>query len=182
MNISANHASPHNRDTHRDKTGTAPHDSGTRAPLHFLQRNEVGSSHYLPPHRTRKKACLERSERSNCMKTSRPAVLTAAAILLGLVSLLSLTTPLVGGVPLLVVVFAVVAGLVGLVAVYGLWKAKRWGMIVAIILSVLNALSAAPGLFVQPNPIATTGAGVTIAFSVLIIVLTVLPSARQAYA
>jgi hypothetical protein len=116
------------------------------------------------------------------MKTSRPAVLTAAAILLGIVSLLSLATPLLGDVPLPVIVFAIVAGLIGLVAVYGLWKAKRWGMIVAIILSVLNALSAAPGLFVQPNPIATTGAGVTVAFSVLIIVLTVLPPARQAYA
>jgi hypothetical protein len=26
---------PHNQDTHRDKTGTAPHDSGTPGPLHF---------------------------------------------------------------------------------------------------------------------------------------------------
>lgn len=55
-------------------------------------------------------------------------------------------------------------------------------MILALILSALNALSAAPGLFVQPNPIATVGAGVTVAFSVLIIVLAVLPSARAAYA
>jgi len=116
------------------------------------------------------------------MKTSRPAVLTIAALLLGLVSLLSLATPLLGGVPLPVIVLSVVAGFIGLVAVYGLWKAKRWGMILAIILSALNALSAAPGLFVQPNLIATTGAGVTVAFSVLIIVLTVLPSARAAYA
>ncbi len=116
------------------------------------------------------------------MKTSRPGVLTIAALLLGLVSLLSLATPLLVGPPLPVKVLAVVTGLIGLVAAYGLWNAKRWGMILAIILSALNALSAAPGLFVQPTLIATTGAGVTIVFSVLIIVLTVLPSSRQAYA
>ena len=116
------------------------------------------------------------------MKPSRPGVLTAAAILLGLVSLLSVATPLLAGPPLPVKVFAVVTGLIGLVAVYGLWKAKRWGMIVAIIISALNALSAAPGLIVQPNIPALTGAGVTVAFSVLIIVLTVLPPARAAYA
>jgi hypothetical protein len=116
------------------------------------------------------------------MKTSRPGILTAAAIILGLVSLLSLATPLLAGPPLPVKVFAVVAGLIGLVAVYGLWNAKRWGMIVAIIVSALNALGAAPGLVVQPNLPALIGAGVTVALSVLIIVLTVLPSARAAYA
>jgi uncharacterized membrane protein (DUF2068 family) len=115
------------------------------------------------------------------MKTSRSGVLTIAAILLGLISLLSLATPLLVGPTLPVKVLAVVTGLIGLLAAYGLWKAKRWGMILAIILSALNALSAAPGLFVQPNPIATIGAGVTVAFSVLIVVLAVLPSARQAY-
>ena len=73
-------------------------------------------------------------------------------------------------------------GLLGLLAAYGLWKAKRWGMIVAIIVSSLNALSAAPGLIVQPNPPALIGAGVTIALAVLIIVLAVLPPARAAYA
>lgn len=116
------------------------------------------------------------------MKTSRPGVLTTAAILLGLVSLLSLATPLLAGPPLPVKAFAVVAGLIGLVAAYGLWNAKRWGMIVAIIISALNALAAAPGLVVQPNLPALIGAGVTVALSVLVIVLTVLPPARAAYA
>jgi hypothetical protein len=116
------------------------------------------------------------------MKTSRPGVLTTAALLLGLVSLLSLATPLLGGVPLPVIVLSIVVGVIGLVAVYGLWNAKRWGMIVAIIVSALNALSAAPGLVVQPNLPATISAGVTVAISALIIVLTVLPPARAAYA
>ena len=116
------------------------------------------------------------------MKTSRPAVLTLAALLLGLISLSSLATPLLTGPPLPVKVLAVVTGLIGMLAAYGLWQAKRWGMIIAIIVSALNALSAAPGLVVQPNLPATIAAGVGIAISVLIIVLAVLPSARQAYA
>ena len=116
------------------------------------------------------------------MKISRPGALTTAAVLLGLVSLLSLATALFAGPPVPVKVFAVVAGLIGLVAAYELWNAKRWGMIVAIIVSALNVLGAAPGLVVQPNPPATIGAGVTVALAVLIIVLTVLPSTRQAYA
>jgi uncharacterized membrane protein (DUF2068 family) len=76
----------------------------------------------------------------------------------------------------------VVSGIIGLVAAYGLWKVKRWGMIVAIVISALFALSAAPGLVVQPNLTALIGAGVTVAFSVLILVFTLLPSARAAYA
>ena len=116
------------------------------------------------------------------MKTSRPGVLIAAAVVLGLVSLLSLVVPLLDGPPLPVKVIAFIAGLVGLLAVYGLWQMKRWGMIVALLVSVLNALSAAPGLVIQPNVPATIGAGVTVALSVLVIVLTLLPAARQAYA
>ncbi len=54
------------------------------------------------------------------MKTSRPGVLTAAAILLGLISLSSFATPLLDGPPLPVKVLAVVTGLIGLLAAYGL--------------------------------------------------------------
>ena len=94
------------------------------------------------------------------MKTSRPGILTIAALLLGLISLSSLATLLLDGPPLPVKVLAVVTGLIGLLATYGLWKAKRWGMIVAIIVSALNALSGAPGLIVQSNLPATIAAGV----------------------
>ena len=73
------------------------------------------------------------------MKTSRPAVLTLAALLLGLLSLSSLATPLLVGPPLPVKVLAVVTGLIGLLAAYGLWQAKRWGMIIAIIVQTRDA-------------------------------------------
>src|SRR5258708_35742146 len=103
------------------------------------------------------------------MKISRPGVLTAAAILLGLISLSSFATPLLDGPPLPVKVLAVVTGLIGLLAAYGLWKAKRWGMIVAIIVSALNALSAGPGLALQPHlpPSLPPGGGVPASVTIL---------------
>ncbi len=99
-----------------------------------------------------------------------------------LISLSSLATPLLSGPPVAVKVLSVVMGLLGLLAAYGLWNRKRWGMIVAIVVSALNALSGVPGLFVHPNLAATIAASGGIAISLLIIVLTVLPSARAAYA
>ena len=116
------------------------------------------------------------------MKTSRPLVLVLATILLVLISLGSLATPLLAGPPVVVKVLSVVMGLLGLFAAYGLWNRKRWGMIVAIVVSAINALSGVPGLFVQPNLPATIAASVGIAISLLIIILTVLPSARAIYA
>ena len=116
------------------------------------------------------------------MKTPRPLALTLAAVLLVLISLGSLATPLLGGPPVVVKVLSVAMGLLGFVAAYGLWNKKRWGMVVAILVSTLNALSGVPGLFVQPNLPAALAAAVGIALSILIIVLTVLPSARTAYA
>lgn len=116
------------------------------------------------------------------MKTSRPLTLTLATVLLGLISLGSLATPLLAGPPVAVKVLSVVMGLLGLLAAYGLWNRKRWGMIVAILVSTLNALSGVPGLFVHPNLPATIAASGGIAISLLIIVLTVLPSARATYA
>ena len=105
-----------------------------------------------------------------------------ATDLLVLISLGNLATPLLAGPPVAVKVLSVMMGLLGLLAAYGLWNRKRWGMIVAIVVSALNALSGVPGLFVQPNLPATLAAAVGIAISVFIIVLTVLPSARAAYA
>ena len=116
------------------------------------------------------------------MTTSRPGVLTAAALLLGLVSLLKVEI-LFGGQPLPVQVIAILVGLIGLVAAYGLWQAKRWGMIVALIISVLNLLAAAASFATQSSlPLAIIMGGVMLVISVLVIVLILLPSARQAYA
>jgi len=122
------------------------------------------------------------------MKNARPGILTAAALLLALVSLSRFAGvfSLFVSPPLEIKVIISLEGLVGLVAAYGLWHAKRWGMIVALIISVLNILvitpSLIPGLVIQSPLVVLILGGIAVALSVLIIVLIVLPSARQAYA
>ena len=61
---------------------------------------------------------------------TRPLPVTVAAILLALFSLLNLLAPLllVGGPPAFVIYLSVVLGVLGLVAVAGLWMLKRWSM------------------------------------------------------
>ncbi|HEX6553922.1 MAG TPA: DUF2127 domain-containing protein [Ktedonobacteraceae bacterium] len=75
------------------------------------------------------------------MKTSRPLVLALATVFLVLIGLGSLVTPLLVGPPVAVIVLSVVMGLLGLVAAHGLWNRKRWGMIVAIVVSAISAIS-----------------------------------------
>ncbi len=114
------------------------------------------------------------------MNTKRPVTLTIAIILLALLSLGSLSLPLLDPPPLVTYV-AIVLGIIGLVATFGLWKLKRWGMILAIIYSVLQVLSGAAGIVEAPNVLKVLTA-VTVVLLIVIIVLVVLPSSRRAYA
>ena len=114
------------------------------------------------------------------MNTKRPVTLTIAIILLALLSLGSLSLPLLDPPPLVTYV-AIVLGIIGLVAAFGLWKLKRWGMILAIIYSVLQVLSGAAGIVEAPNVLKVLTA-VTVVLLIVIIVLVVLPSSRRAYA
>ncbi len=120
------------------------------------------------------------------MNTQRPTAVTVAAALLALFSVLNLISTLVpafsNGVPAVVVYGGAVLGLVGLVAAYGLWKLKRWSVWLAIILSVLNVLSAAPGIAFAPTTVLFVAALVTVVGYALVVVLVVMPASRRAYA
>lgn len=98
------------------------------------------------------------------MNTKRPVTLTIAIILLALLSLGNLALPLFPGVPPLVTYGAIVLG-----------------MILAIIVSMLNALSAASGIAEAPNMLKVLST-LNVVLSIVLIVLVVLPSARSAYA
>lgn len=114
----------------------------------------------------------------------RPAALTVAAVVLAALSLISLSTPLLvtaGGPPIAIVFVAVVFGITGLAATFGLWRCKRWAAWAAVIVSVLNALSAAPGLPVAPSPALFAGIVASLVGAVLIVLLLLLPSSRKAY-
>jgi uncharacterized membrane protein len=86
------------------------------------------------------------------------------------------------GIPVFIVYAGVVLGVFGLVAVAGLWRLKRWSVVLTIIVSVLNILSAAPGFAFAPTPELLVSAIVTVVGFALIIVLVMLPTSRRAYA
>src|SRR5215210_2711370 len=114
---------------------------------------------------------------------SRPLPVTVAAVIQALSSLLSLPGPLLPGsegVPAVVLYSGIVLGVAGLVASAGLWMLKKWGLWLTIIVNVLGALSAAPGLVAAPNATLQAAALAGVVVSVLVIVLVVLPGSRRA--
>lgn len=119
------------------------------------------------------------------MNTSRPGIVTSAMIVLLLLSLFNLSgffQPDDIKPPLPVLIWALVAGVAGLIAAAGLWSVKPWGRLLTIVLSAVSAVSAVPGIFLAPN---LAGKSVSVALIVLyglVLVLAVLPATRQAFA
>ena len=114
---------------------------------------------------------------------TRPLPITVAAILTALISLASLPGPLLPGaeeIPAIVNYGGVVLGIVGLVGAVGLWLLKKWGLWITIIVNVLGALSAAPGIAFAPNVGLQVAATIGTVVPALIIVLVVLPISRNA--
>ena len=102
---------------------------------------------------------------------SRPQTVSAAAVLLALFSVLNLLFPFfpTEGIPAVVVYLAVAVGVVGLLGAAGLWRLRKWGLWLTIGISVLNILSAAPGLSEAPNAALQIAATVTVlAFAFII--------------
>ena len=116
---------------------------------------------------------------------SRPMPITVAAILMVLVSLVGLPGPLLPGseeVPAVVIYGGIVLGIVGLFAAVGLWLLRKWGLWLTVVVSVLNLLSAAPGIVFAPSVAVLVFAAVGVVVPALIIVLVVIPSSRRALA
>jgi hypothetical protein len=117
---------------------------------------------------------------------SRPLPVTAAAILLVILSLFGFPWPwllLFPGVeqpPAFAIYIGFVLGIVGLVVAVGLWMLKAWSYWATIIVCVLNFLSGAPGVFLGPTAGIQVLSVVLEVVAVLIIVLVVLPSSRHA--
>ena len=114
---------------------------------------------------------------------TRPQPVTIGAILLALLSVFSLLSPamLSEGVPAFVIYLGVVLGVLGIIGAAGLWMLKRWALWLTIIVSVLNILSAAPGLAFAPTPTLRVLATIGVVGFALVIVLAVLPNSRRAY-
>jgi uncharacterized membrane protein (DUF2068 family) len=114
---------------------------------------------------------------------SRPQSVTIAAILLALLSVANLLSPVMPseGVPAFVIYLGVVLGVLGLIGAGGLWVLKRWALWLTIVVSVINILSAAPGLAFAPTPTLRVLATIGVVGFAVVILLAVLPNSRQAY-
>lgn len=120
------------------------------------------------------------------MITQRPMTVTVAASLLGLSSALSVATTFIPtfseGVPAVVVYGGTALGVLGLIAAYGLWALRRWGVWLSVVLSALNLPSAAPGIAFAPTTALFVFATASVIGSALIIVLVLMPASRRAVA
>ena len=84
--------------------------------------------------------------------------------------------------PYFIIVLAVILGVVGIVAAYGCWKQMRWGVILTIIVNLLGGLSAAPGILFAPTTQLFVSASVSVAISIVIIVMCLWPDRKLATA
>jgi uncharacterized membrane protein (DUF2068 family) len=119
------------------------------------------------------------------MNIQRPATVTSATVLLLLLSLFSLSAALLPDAikpPPFIIYVALVLGVCGLMAGVGLWKLKRWGLLLTIIISAVGSLSAAPGLFAAPSVAGKLISLGLVVLYALVVVLVVLPAARKAFA
>ena len=114
---------------------------------------------------------------------SRPQSVTIAATLLALLSVANLLSPVMPseGVPAFVIYLGVVLGVLGLIGAGGLWVLKRWALWLTIVVSVINILSAAPGLAFAPTPTLRVLATIGVGGFAVVILLAVLPNSRRAY-
>lgn len=119
------------------------------------------------------------------MKQHHPGTLSLAVLLLALIGVWGLANPRLPGhsqIPPPVVIGAVVFGIAGLIAAAGLWAGKQWATRLAVIVSAVNALSAAPGIAFAPNLLLHVSSSVAVICAILIIVLVRMPATRRSLA
>lgn len=92
----------------------------------------------------------------------------------GFAQLLRLIRPVTIGLDVLVLVLSVVAAI-------GLFKSKRWGATLAIVLAVLLILLAIPGMLRIFSPLILVENILRILLAVAVVVLLLLPAARKSY-
>ncbi|MFN8485407.1 MAG: hypothetical protein U0768_20395 [Anaerolineae bacterium] len=74
--------------------------------------------------------------------------------------------------PFFILILGLILGIVAMVAAYGTWKQRRWGIILTIIVNTVGGISALPGLVI-PVPFSPLwwSAVVGVILSILIVVL-----------
>lgn len=119
------------------------------------------------------------------MNTKRSTAVVSALILLVILGVGHLFVPVMpdaNKIPLAVVYGDVALGVLSLVAAYGAWNLKRWGVTLTFIIAALNIVSAAPGVVAAPNTALRVVTAAYVLVSLLIIGLMAMPSDRKVYA
>jgi uncharacterized membrane protein (DUF2068 family) len=81
--------------------------------------------------------------------------------------------------PYFIMVIAIILGVLGVVAAWGLWSNQRWGKILTIIVTSLNGLSALPGVMAAPTDRLRVEATVFVVISIVILVLVLWPTRQS---
>ncbi len=117
------------------------------------------------------------------MNTKRPVPVTVAVVLLALLGVLNFVSPfLPTDYPTFILFLGVAFGVVGLLAAAGVWRLRRWGLWLTIVVSVLNLVFSVPGIFAEPHATGKLLAGVTTVGFALVIVLVMRSNSRRAFA
>ena len=117
--------------------------------------------------------------RARPTSSARPAAIDRGVMLLLLIAVTNAIAPVLpgsGGD----VVFGITAGLITAVAAVALWAAKRWGLVMAVVVAALNLLLDIPALFADiPLGLKATVVVHGVACAV-VLVLMLRPDVRQA--
>ena len=115
--------------------------------------------------------------------TRRPPTVTAAAALLALLGALALilTPAFLDEAGAAFTAVAVAFAALRLVAAVGLWRCRRWAAILGFVVSLVDTLLAAPGLFAAPDATWRLLAVVGVVLGLATLVLLALPASRRSY-
>lgn len=77
--------------------------------------------------------------------------------------------------PSAVIVVSFVLGIAGLVSSYGVWRARRWGVVLTIVVNVVSMLSGTPGRAFHP----TSLVGLVVLFAGCVVNLVIISLLRR---
>lgn len=119
--------------------------------------------------------------RSNALKIAAGIVLLLAlldlfiyempALMLGQAAVDQIANSDASGPPFFMVLLGSALDILGITAAYGLWRAQRWGVILAIVISAFNVLSGLAGALFAGDTGTRVFAAVGVALSLATIVL-----------
>jgi hypothetical protein len=116
--------------------------------------------------------------------TVRPSTVTAAAVLLIVLTAVGLVAaPLgVGEHGASFAAIAIAMSAIRGIAAFGVWRARRWAAILAFVISSIDVLLSTPGFFDGSSTRMQVVSAIAVPLSLAILILLAWPSSRRVYA